>query len=113
MALNLTQKKKKSFTISATSEERKSSPGWDIVEERAENTLLAPTERPQLILLAGLEWYKVSNILQDVHYFTTETRGQAFRAFLWGRGVGVQSDGKAQFRAREMNYTDVCYKSLT
>jgi len=63
--------------------------------EREENILLATTESPQLILLAGVEQYKVSNTLQDDYYFTTETKDDALCTFLWERGVDAQSDGKA------------------
>lgn len=94
MVLNLTQKKK-SFTISITSEEGESSPIRGIIWERVENILLARTESPQRIFLAEVEWYKVSNILQDNHYFTTETKDHALCTTLWERGVDIQSDGKA------------------
>lgn len=87
---------------------------FEVLFKREKNILLVTTESPQFLLLARAEWYKVSNILQDNHYFTTETKKPCFAyIFMRERGVDARSDQKAQLRAREMNYTDVCYKSLT
>lgn len=79
---------------------------------RVENITLATTENPQLILLVIAELHEVSNILQN-HYITTETKDHVLCTILCVRSVNIQSDRKRRLRACEMNYSDVCYKSLT
>lgn len=48
---------------------------------------LATTGSAHLILLAGLEWFEASNILQDEHYFTAETKDRALSTFFMRGGV--------------------------